>query len=88
MPKSAKRSAPTIANFGVIQHKLAEMAIRIYAAESMTCRVDGLIEAHLEGFSWNEPDAARRMMKAVEEFAAECSIVKVYASEDARLRGR
>ena len=72
----------------MIQHKLAEMAIRIYAAESMTYRVEGLIQSHLEGFSWDEPDAAQRMMKAVEEFAAECSIIKVYASEDARLRGR
>ena len=34
-----------------------------------------------KAFSWDEPDAARRMMKAVEEFAAECSIIKVYASE-------
>ena len=65
----------------MIQHKLAEMAIRIFAAESMTYRVEGLIQGHLEGFSWDEPDAARRMMKAVEEFAAECSIIKVYASE-------
>jgi hypothetical protein len=65
----------------MIQHKLAEMAIRIYAAESMTYRVEGLIQSRLEGFSWNEADAPRRMMKAVEEFAAECSIVKVYASE-------
>jgi alkylation response protein AidB-like acyl-CoA dehydrogenase len=65
----------------MIQHKLAEMAIRIYAAESVTYRVEGLIQSHLEGFSWNEADAPRRMMKAVEEFAAECSIIKVYASE-------
>jgi hypothetical protein len=47
----------------------------------MSYRVEGLISGHLEGFSWAEPDAAKRMMKAVEEFAAECSIIKVYASE-------
>ena len=40
-----------------------------------------MIEAHLEGFSWSQPDAAATMLKAVEEFAAECSIVKVYCSE-------
>ncbi len=79
--KERKAFGTTIAHFGMIQHKLAEMAIRIFAAESMTYRVEGLIQSHLEGFSWNEPDAARRMMKAVEEFAAECSIIKVYASE-------
>jgi alkylation response protein AidB-like acyl-CoA dehydrogenase len=79
--KDRKAFGTTISRFGMIQHKLAEMAIRIYAAESMTYRVEGMIQSHLEGFTWNEPDAARRMMKAVEEFAAECSIIKVYASE-------
>ena len=79
--KDRKAFGTTISQFGMIQHKLAEMAIRIFATESMTYRVDGLIHGHLEGFSWDEPGAARRMMKAVEEFAAECSIIKVYASE-------
>jgi alkylation response protein AidB-like acyl-CoA dehydrogenase len=79
--KDRKAFGTTISTFGMIQHKLAEMAIRIFATESMTYRVDGLIHGHLEGFSWDEPGAARRMMKAVEEFAAECSIIKVYASE-------
>ncbi|HVW07596.1 MAG TPA: acyl-CoA dehydrogenase family protein [Bryobacteraceae bacterium] len=79
--KQRKAFGHEIADFGVIRHKLAEMAIRIYAAESVSYRVEGLISEHLEGFSWNEPEAARRMMKAIEEFAAECSIVKVYGSE-------
>ncbi len=57
------------------------MAIRIFAAESISYRVEGLITEHLEGFSWDEPEAAKRMMKAIEEFAAECSMVKVYGSE-------
>jgi alkylation response protein AidB-like acyl-CoA dehydrogenase len=79
--KDRKAFGTTISQFGMIQHKLAEMAIRIYACESMTYRVDGMIQSHLEGFTWNEPDAARRMMKAVEEFAAECSMIKVFGSE-------
>jgi len=83
--KDRKAFGTTIAHFGLIQHKLAEMAIRIYAAESMTYRVDGLIAAELKDFSWGdqgaEADAARRMMKSFEEYAAECSIIKVYASE-------
>ncbi|HTM49450.1 MAG TPA: acyl-CoA dehydrogenase family protein [Bryobacteraceae bacterium] len=79
--KERKAFGTTISQFGMIQHKLAEMAIRTFAAESMSYRVVGQIEALLEGFSWSQPDAARVMMKAVEEFAAECSIIKVYASE-------
>jgi alkylation response protein AidB-like acyl-CoA dehydrogenase len=70
-----------IAAFGAIRHKLAEMAIRTYAAESIVWRTVGLIEARLADFSWDQPDAAQTMLKAVEEFAAECSMVKVYGSE-------
>src|SRR6266404_1599696 len=79
--KERKAFGTTISQFGMIQHKLAEMAIRIFAAESMSYRVVGQIEALLEGFSWSQPDASRTMMKAVEEFSAECSMIKVYASE-------
>ena len=79
--KQRKAFGVEIAQFGMIKHKLAEMAIRTYAVEAMAYRVEGLITGHLEGFSWDEPDAAKRMMKAVEEFASECSMIKVYASE-------
>jgi len=70
-----------ISEFGLIRHKLAEMAVRIFAAESMSYRVGGMIEALLADFSWDRPDAAATMMKAVAEFAAECSFVKIFASE-------
>jgi alkylation response protein AidB-like acyl-CoA dehydrogenase len=70
-----------IARFGMIQHKLAEMLIRIFAAESVSYRVAGMIDSRLAGWSWQQPDAAAVKLKAIEEFAAECSYVKVYASE-------
>lgn len=70
-----------ICEFGMIQHKLAEMAIRIFAAESMTYRVVGMIESNLRDWSWESPNAAQTYLKAVEEFAAECSYIKVFASE-------
>src|SRR6516165_4223670 len=79
--KERKAFGSPIAEFGAIQHKLAEMAIRIYAAESMVWRVVGLIEGQLEGFSWDRPDASQTMLRAVEEYAAECSMVKVFSSE-------
>jgi alkylation response protein AidB-like acyl-CoA dehydrogenase len=79
--KERKAFGTTISQFGMIQHKLAEVAIRIFAAESMTYRVVGQIEAQLEGFSWSQPNASETMLKAVEEYAAECSIIKVYGSE-------
>ena len=47
----------------------------------MAYRVDGLIQAQLADWTWAQPDAGKTLLKAVEEFAVECSIVKVYASE-------
>ncbi|MBV8898194.1 MAG: acyl-CoA dehydrogenase family protein [Acidobacteriaceae bacterium] len=79
--KQRKAFGSAIAEFGAIQYKLAEMAIRIYAAESVSWRVTGLIQDRLEGFSWERPDASATLLKAVEEFACECSIIKVYGSE-------
>jgi alkylation response protein AidB-like acyl-CoA dehydrogenase len=79
--KERKAFGKSISEFGMIQHKLAEMAIRMYASESMTYRAVGDIEAQLEGFSWDAPDAGATMMKAAEEFAVECSFIKVFASE-------
>jgi alkylation response protein AidB-like acyl-CoA dehydrogenase len=79
--KERKAFGKSIAEFGLIQHKLAEMAIRIFATESATYRVVGLIESQLEGFSWDQPNAAQTELKAVEEFAAECSYIKIFASE-------
>jgi alkylation response protein AidB-like acyl-CoA dehydrogenase len=78
--KQRKAFGSAIAEFGAIQHKLAEMAIRIYVVESMVWRVVGLIENELRA-SQHPSDVARTELKAVEEYAAECSMIKVYASE-------
>ncbi len=69
-----------ISEFGAIQHKLAEMAIRIYAAESMAWRTVGLIQAKL-GEMDGETRSSEAMLKALEEYAIECSLVKVFGSE-------
>src|SRR5271165_3640513 len=79
--KERKAFGKSIAEFGMIQHKLAEMAIKLFATESCSYRVVGLIQNEMEDFSWSKPDAAKIMLKAVEEFAAECSFIKVFASE-------
>ena len=79
--KQRKAFGSAIADFGAIQHKLAEMAIRIFAAESMTWRVAGLIESQMQARSAERRDSSVTEMQAVEEYAAECSMVKVFASE-------
>jgi alkylation response protein AidB-like acyl-CoA dehydrogenase len=79
--KDRQAFGTAIADFGAIQHKLAEIAIRIYAADSMAWRVVGQIQSRLGDFSWQHPGASQTMLKAVEEFAIECSMIKVYGSE-------
>ena len=67
--KDRKAFGKSIAEFGMIQHKLADMAIRIFAAESTSYRTLGLIQSQRVDWSWSQPDAAQVMLKAVEEFA-------------------
>jgi alkylation response protein AidB-like acyl-CoA dehydrogenase len=67
-----------IASFGAIKHKLAEMAVRIWAAEGMVYRTAGLMDRSLETLDGaNAPE----VLKAIEEYAIECSILKVFCSE-------
>jgi alkylation response protein AidB-like acyl-CoA dehydrogenase len=82
--KERKAFGSAIAEFGAIQHKLAEMAIRTFAVESMVWRVVGLIESQLAQSAHDDKDKhadSQTELKAVEEYAAECSMIKVYASE-------
>ncbi len=79
--KERKAFGQPIANFGLIQHKLAEMAIGSYVAESMLYRTAGLIDAALAGVDHASGEATQHAMKVLEEYAIECSINKVFASE-------
>lgn len=67
-----------IAAFGAIKHKLAEMAIRIWVAEGMVYRTAGLMDRSLKNA---DVDNAAQVLKAIAEYAIECSILKVFCSE-------
>jgi alkylation response protein AidB-like acyl-CoA dehydrogenase len=79
--KERKAFGSAIAEFGAIRHKLAEMAIRTFAVESMVWRVVGLIETQLAQSTHDQHADSQTELKALEEYAAECSMIKVYASE-------
>lgn len=70
-----------IANFGLIKHKLGEMAIKTFAAESMVYRTAGLVDSILESAKPGAPNFEAITLKGIEEYAVECSIIKVYNSE-------
>jgi len=70
-----------ICQFGLIKHKLAEMAIKTYMAESMTYRTGGLINKILVTVDTSAEDAGRQSAKSISEYSVECSINKVYCSE-------
>ncbi|HVA95912.1 MAG TPA: acyl-CoA dehydrogenase family protein, partial [Candidatus Dormibacteraeota bacterium] len=69
-----------IGDFGLIRAKLAEMAIRIFAVESMIYRSAGLMERAIAAAGAGA-DKSQESMKAYEEYAIESSISKVYGSE-------
>ena len=69
----------SISAFGAIKSKLGEMAIRTWVGEAMIYRTLGLIEAGLAAVGDSKDMDAR--LKAIEEYAAECSIIKVALSE-------
>jgi len=69
----------SISSFGAIKSKLGEMAIRTWIGEAMTYRTLGMIEAGLGAIADSKDMDAR--LKAIEEYAAECSIIKVALSE-------
>jgi butyryl-CoA dehydrogenase len=76
--KERKAFGKAIAEFGLIQEKLANAAVGIFIGEALSYRTVGMIDAALAGV--DQQDAAA-IQKAIEDYAVECSIVKVWDSE-------
>ncbi|MGB7547776.1 MAG: acyl-CoA dehydrogenase family protein, partial [Terracidiphilus sp.] len=70
-----------IAEFGLIQRKISASATRLYAAESMAYRTAGMIDAGMAELGAEASQAPREVQRRIEEYAVECSILKVYGSE-------
>jgi alkylation response protein AidB-like acyl-CoA dehydrogenase len=70
-----------IACYGMVQHKLAEMAARTFALESMVYRLAGNLDAAFQGIDATANDASAHYHRAAEEYAIECNIIKVIGSE-------
>ena len=82
--KQRKAFGKTIGDFGLVREKIANMATLIYVGESLVYRTVGMMDALLSEIDSASSDAAavaKERRKAIEEYAVECSILKVWGSE-------
>jgi alkylation response protein AidB-like acyl-CoA dehydrogenase len=73
-----KAFGKSISEFGLIQEKIANCATGIFVGEAVCYRTVGLIDHALAGVDKND---TKEIQKRIEDYAVECSIVKVWASE-------
>jgi alkylation response protein AidB-like acyl-CoA dehydrogenase len=79
--KQRKAFGKVIADFGLVREKLANMAVGIYTGEALVYRTVGMMDVALSEVDKAAADAAKETRKAIEEYAVECSIIKVWGSE-------
>jgi alkylation response protein AidB-like acyl-CoA dehydrogenase len=82
--KQRKAFGKTIGEFGLVREKIANMATLIYVGESLVYRTVGMMDALLSEIDSSSSDAAavaKEQRRAIEEYAVECSILKVWGSE-------
>ncbi|MEE2836096.1 MAG: acyl-CoA dehydrogenase family protein [Myxococcota bacterium] len=79
--KERKQFGRSIADFRLTKHKIGTMAADIYAAESILYRCSGDIDRNIHNLDAAADDFAEKKIKAIEEFALECAVNKVYGSE-------
>jgi len=76
-----KQFGKTIASFGAIKHKLAQMAILTFAVESLTYRASQNIDDAINSYIAEGMDKGRAMIEGIRQYAIEAAIAKVYGSE-------
>ncbi len=79
--KQRKAFGKVIADFGLVREKLADMAVGVFTGEAMVYRTIGMIDVALAEIDKSGANAATEIRKAIEEYAVECSILKVWGSE-------
>ncbi|MFY9909280.1 MAG: acyl-CoA dehydrogenase family protein, partial [Candidatus Sulfotelmatobacter sp.] len=79
--KQRKAFNKVIADFGLVREKIANMAALLFVGESLVYRTVGMMDRALSEVDKSSVDAIKETRKAIEEYAVECSIIKVWASE-------
>ncbi len=75
-----KQFGQPLANFGAIREKLADMSAALFTAEALVYRVAGMLDERLAAIERGGDDYYERYQKAIEEYAGECAIAKVFCS--------
>lgn len=70
-----------ISKYGAIRAKLGEQAMRTYALESAVYRIAQNIQDRIDALASEGMDKGKATLKGIEEYAAECAMMKVYGSE-------
>src|SRR5579859_4791859 len=78
--KQRKAFGKTISDFGLIREKLANIAAGIFTGEAMAYRAVGMMDAAIEQLGPAHEDMTQ-VRKVIDEYAVECSILKVWGSE-------
>src|SRR3954453_7028706 len=79
--KERKAFGKTIADSGLIREKIAQMVVGVYVGEAMVYRTVGMMDVALGEIDKKAADAAKLIRNSIEEYAVECSILKVWGSE-------
>jgi alkylation response protein AidB-like acyl-CoA dehydrogenase len=79
--RQRKAFGKVIADFGLVREKIANMATLLYVGEALVYRTVGMMDVALGEVDKTGADAMKETRKAIEEYAVECSIIKVWGSE-------
>ena len=76
-----KQFGQPLADFGAIREKLADMTGALFTAETLVYRIAGLLDERIATLDRGGDDYYERYQKAIEEYAGECAIAKVFCTE-------
>ena len=76
-----KQFGQSIAKFDSIISKIADMTVKTYVADTMLYRTVGMIQEAIDDLDKNDPKYYVKMGQAMERFAIEASMAKIYGSE-------
>ena len=79
--RERKQFGRPIVEFGMVQRKIADMATRLYVSDSMAYRTAGLLDAAVSEVPATGPEHDAGLLRVLEEYTVECSVLKVFGTE-------